>query len=80
MRVMRSYPHMQKLVEAVRELDRAHAEGQTGDGRAATLKVELAAVDLVSSTEMHKRLETIRANLIVEEHFGRLKREARETP
>jgi hypothetical protein len=71
------YPQLEALAEAVREMDRAHAKGA---GRAATLKVELAAVDLVSSAGLHKRLDTIRANLIVEEHFGRMEREARETP
>lgn len=75
---MRTYPQLEALVGAVREMDHARAKGD--DTRLAAARVEVACVELVYSTEMHKRLDTIRANLIVEEHFGRMEREARETP
>ncbi len=70
------YRELESLLEAARELERARSEG---DARLPTLLVEKATVELVYSTELHKRREQLRADIIVEKHMAREKRAARNT-
>ncbi len=55
MKMRTHYRELESLLGEARELERPRSEGD--DARLPTLLVEKAAVELVHSTELHKRRE-----------------------